>query len=132
MGCWAAPRGPDLIGDGKLVHCALPVREDARLGPFPVTLDQVLAGDQNGVLLEVLKVDGFVLIDPNAPLPTPTATATATATSTVTSTPTATRSRSATATGTATQTSTDTPLPTLPPDTQRHADREPSPTPWSL
>jgi hypothetical protein len=94
---------PDLIGDGWLIHCAFPVREEARVGPSPLTLDRVLAGDREGILLEVLKVDGFVLIDPNAPLPT------ATGTSTVTSTPTV--------------TPTDTPLPTVTPT------HEPSPTP---
>ncbi len=118
---------PDLIGDGALVHCALPVREDARLGPSPLTLDRVLAGDQDGALLDVLKVDGFVLIDPNAVLPTPTATATATPT--VTSTPMATPSHTATATGTATQTPTDTPLPTVTPTPGDTATEKPSPTP---
>jgi hypothetical protein len=137
---------PDLLGDGPLVHCRLPIPTTAPLGPTNITLDQVLAGDSEGRLLGgVLAVSGQVVIDPNAPIPTDTPTATAsptptnTATRTPTRTPTDTPSRTATRTPTQTPTDTATEIPTdtptdtptaLPSDTPTPSETpSPSPTP---
>jgi len=142
----------DRLRPGPLVHCALPVADDAPLGPSTLTLDRILAGDQNGALIpSVLAVNGVLVVDPNAPLPTPTSTptntatitptstatvtrtATPTPTATLTSTPTVTATDTATATptmtSTATPSSTATPLPTDTPLPTATDTPTPSPTP---
>lgn len=119
---------PTELGSGPLVHCRLPVVEDAPVGPTRVTLDQVLPGDAEGNLISgVLSVDGEVLVDPDLPTPTPTSTVTPSATPTETATqspiptetPTSTATETPTVTPTSTATSTPppsvTPTPTEPP-----------------
>jgi hypothetical protein len=105
---------------GRLVNCALPVADDAPLGPSELRLDRVLGGDENGELIPgVLPVNSVLFVDPNAPLPTATGTATntptVTRTPTVTATRTATPTRTATATATASATATETPTATATP-----------------
>ena len=124
--------GVNRLRPGPIVRCALPVSASAPLGPSELIVDRVLAGDQNGTLLDgTLAVNGVLLVDPNAPLPTPTVTPTGTRTSTATPTgtptPTATASTTATPTATVTPppTETHTPVPTLTPT----ATPSPSPTP---
>ncbi|MGH7786611.1 MAG: hypothetical protein ACRERC_07075 [Candidatus Binatia bacterium] len=134
----------DQIHGGPVVRCTLPVADDAPLGPSQLTVDRVLAGDQDGGLLTgTLAVNGVLVVDPEAPLPTATATPTttrtvtdtptATPTATATPTPTAVDTATATATATASGTSTPTPVPTdTPPATATPpptATQPPSPTP---
>ena len=134
----------DRLRPGPVVRCALPIADDAPLGPSSITLDRVLAGNQDGNLLQgVLPVNAILTVDPDAPLST--ATATRTDTRTVTPTPTASATRTATptatatatatapATGTATPTPSETPVPTdtaVPTETPMPtATATPSPTP---
>jgi hypothetical protein len=110
--------GVVLLGSGPLLECHLPIDADAPLGETVVTLNQILAGDAEGHLLDgAIGVDGSVLIDPDAPLPTSTPTATDTPTQTPTNsptdTPTATPTATPTETPTATPTPSETPLPTF-------------------
>lgn len=111
---------PSVLGSGPLVHCHLPVVEEAPAGPSRVTLDQVLPSDADGNLISgVLSVDGEVLVDPNLPTPTPTSTDTPSGTPTETATP----SPIPTSTATSTPTETSTATPTFTPTPS------PSPTP---
>jgi hypothetical protein len=132
----------DRLRPGPLVECQLPVSDSAPLGPSALTLDRVLAGDQNGMLLPgVLAVNGVLLIDPNAPLPTATgtptntatvtSTRTATVTRTATFTPTPTMTPTSTATTTATVTSTATPPSTPTPSPTDTPIPTPTPSPSS-
>ena len=122
----------DRLRAGTVVICTLPVSASAPLGPSAVTLDRLLAGDQNGSLIAgALAVGGVLVVDPNAPLSTatatPTTTPTLTPTSTASATPTATPTASATATATVTATPTDTPTPV--PTVTPSATPTPSPSP---
>jgi len=140
-------RGPlERLRPGPLVICSLPVAITAPLGPSALTVDRVLAGDQDGNLLlgMTLAVSGVVIVDPNAPLPTATATPsttptvtltatasatrTATITATVTATPTPTQTATATPTATETELPTHTPSP-IPSPTPSSTPIPPSPTP---
>jgi hypothetical protein len=111
---------PSELGSGPLVHCRLPVLEDAPVGPSQVRLDQVLPGDADGNLIGgVLSVHGEVLVDPNLPTPTATQTATPSTTPTETRTPsptpTVTETPTEAPTFTLTSTALPTPTPTQPP-----------------
>jgi hypothetical protein len=113
---------PTELGSGRLVHCMLPVLEDAPVGASPVRLDQVLPGDADGNLLSgVLSVDGEVVVDPNLPTPTPTSTPTPSATPT--------ESPTQTETPTATETPTPTETPTVTPTARETPTPLPTPTP---
>jgi hypothetical protein len=95
----------DLLGAGRLLKCDLPVKPDAPLGATQLTLDQVLPADRNGVVVPgVVRVDGEVIVDPEALTPTSTAT--------LSDTPTPTATAPATATDTELPTSTPSPSPT--------------------
>jgi hypothetical protein len=126
------------VRPGRLINCAMPVADDAPLGPSELILDRVLGGDENGELIPgILPVNGALFIDPDAPLATATGTATSTPTITHTSTATATRTATTTATETPTRTATptgtatdtDTPTPTETPTPIPTATPTVTPTP---
>lgn len=93
----------DLIGNGGVVNCRLPVLAGAPGGPSEIVFDRILPVDQSGRAIQnVGGASGSVFIDTALPTPTPTTTPTLTATPT----PSATRSR------TATVSAVDSPTPT--------------------
>ncbi len=89
------------IGGGAILHCRLPVRDEAPAGVVVLGVDRVYAADPEGLLIAgVIAVGPAVLIDPDLPVPSATAAPTSfpTATATRSRTPTPAPSRTPTAT----------------------------------
>ena len=98
---------PVPIGEGPVFRCTLGVSEASPLRVSPLALDRIFAADRNANFLNVIGVDGSLLVDPEAP----PRTATPTITLTPTDTPTPTRTPSFTVTPTDVPTATPTPPP---------------------
>lgn len=84
------------MGDGLVVGCSLPVKDDAPLGPSSLVFDRVFAVSEQGLIRDTVGMNGEILVDPDAPSATPTPSATET--SDASPTPTRTRTPSPTRT----------------------------------
>ena len=62
------------LGDGDLATCNVQIREDALSSPAPLTVAFASLGDSDGQPVDVVPVDGEIVITdaPNQPTPTPT------------------------------------------------------------
>jgi len=68
---------PQVLGDGPLLTCTVPLRDEAPLGVHPLALDRLFAGDVDGtLLLGVRAVSGVLTVDAAAPSATPILSAT--------------------------------------------------------
>ena len=77
-----------VLGDGPLLTCVAPLRDDAPPGVYPLTLDRLFAADVDGnLLLGVRGVSGALTVDLAAPSPTPSASPSAPPTATHTRPP---------------------------------------------
>lgn len=107
----------ELLGDGPLLACVLPVRATAPPGDYALTIERVFAADVDGnLLLGVRAVGGMLTVDADAPSLTPTASPTASRTAAPSASRTASPTASApSATASASTTATPSATPVLPP-----------------
>jgi len=106
----------DLVGDGTVAVCQLPVQANARGGPSEIVFDRILPADQSGrVIQNVGGASGEVIVDVSLPTSTATATATISATPANTATATPTRSAADSPTATPSPSASPSPSPSPPP-----------------